>query len=125
MKTKRIILLLILVVLVAAIVAGATVYFSNKSGRHKLKKIESELAKNIVPAREKLIKMCPSGYDTKKLERAFDRYIEYARRGQVKINYVKQNLVPYLISAVEDGKLSSREADSLAVLFKNAARASK
>ncbi len=118
-------MLLILAALVAAIVAGATVYFSNKSGRRKLKEIESELTENIAPAREKLIKMCPSGYDTKKLERAFDKYIEYARKGQVKINYVKQNLVPYLISAVEDGKLSSREADSLAVLFKNAARASK
>ena len=124
MSGKRIILwILIFIVVVAITVFAGFKIFANKS--NKLKNLQSELAQKIAPAKDKLLRMCPQGYDTKRLSRAFDDYIEYARRGQVKVKYVQQNLVPYLLFAVQDGRLTSQEADSLTSLFEMAVKTTK
>ncbi len=129
MDVRKPIVIALGILLIAGLVAMGGYYFlyvhRAKSAAGKMAELEREFAKKIMPAREKLLKMCPRDYDTSRLGEAFDEYIRAAEKGRVRIEYVRQKLVPYLLYAVQDGKFAAEEADSLTLFFKKAIRGGK
>ena len=115
---KIIVIVLVLLLLGAAIAAYAIYRVAKSVIENKLDMVQDEFSKQIGPAREKLVKLCPPDYDKEKITKAFDEFTEAAQDNRVRIMTMMQEFAPYLQVALEDGKLTHPEADSVVILLR-------
>jgi len=126
-RKKRNVFKIVIIVIIALIILGAItsylVYRAFKSrSTDKIDELKNEFAAKINPAKEKLQKLCPPGYDIEKLGKAFDEFTKAATENRVRYMVMLQELAPYLQVAIEDTQLTSNEADSLVILFEKAVK---
>ena len=88
----------------------------------KMSDLQSKFFQYALPARKKLLSLCSKDYDTTKLARAFDKYIEAFKTKSIREHMITNELAPYLLQSLEDGTLSAEEADSLTVLFEKSVK---
>ncbi|RKZ30658.1 hypothetical protein DRQ33_07695 [bacterium] len=126
MSTKKIVTIIIVVVVALAIIsAGVTYVIYRAAKKHvvgKMDEVKQELTKNLIPAREKLLQLCPENYDTTRLANAFDEYIGAIQADRLRMQTMQEELLPYLVAVIQDGKFTAQEADSLAILFEKSVR---
>jgi len=79
---------------------------------------QEQVARLITPARDKFLKMFPADYDREKATQIFDDFIEASQKGKVRTNMVLTEFAPYLQIAVQDGRLTHEEADSVLKLMR-------
>ena len=121
MKTKKIIILIIAIVLGLSVISAGIGYVLYRNGEKrvsdKMSDLQSKFFQYALPAKKKLLSLCSKDYDTTKLARAFDKYIEAFKTKSIREHMITNELAPYLLQSLEDGTLSAEEADSLTVLF--------
>ena len=81
--------------------------------------LEKKFAEAIAPAEKKFIEMLPKDYDREYARKTFNSFIEASKSGRLRVKKVIEDFAPYLQQAVEDGKLSHQEADSVLKLMRN------
>lgn len=108
----------ILIVLIVGTVAG---FFALKFAKKKASKIiQKKTSQMLAPARNKFLKMLPKNYNKERAQKIFDEFIKASQSGKISVNMVLKDLAPYLQKSVQDGKLSTQEADSVLKLMKEA-----
>ena len=117
-KIVKIIIIVLVLLLLGAAIATYVIYRAAKSMvESNIDKVQEEFTKQIGPAREKLIKLCPPDYDKEKMTKAFDEFINASQEKRIRYMTALQELAPYLQFSLEDGKLTHIEADSVVLLL--------
>jgi len=87
-----------------------------------MENLQSKFFQYVIPAKKKLLSICPKNYDTTELSSAFDEYVEAVKTKSLRENVIKNELAPYLLQSLKDGSFSAAESDSLTFLFKKSVK---
>ena len=123
-SNKKIWVWIIIILIVLLVVGIFAQLFILRSIQSRLDKktpqevLTEQMAKLLTPARDKFLRMFPADYDREKATQIFDNFIEASQKGKVRTNMVLTEFAPYLQIAVQDGKLTHEEADSVLKLMK-------